>query len=89
MLVNPEPETVEPVNPAEPSLKPTRKWWVTQVTALAALATMYLTTGAWDTEESVAAVGIVAQAAIAWLVPNQVTLPATGVESKVEAKSNV
>jgi hypothetical protein len=30
----------------------------------------------------------VAQAAIAWLVPNQVTLPATGVESKVEAKSD-
>jgi hypothetical protein len=77
---------VDPVTPtpAEPSLKPTRKWWATQVTALAALATMYFTTGGWDTEESVAAVGIAAQAAIAWLTPNAATLPQTGVESKVE-----
>lgn len=63
------------VNPVvtEPSLKPTRKWWVTQVTALAALAVMYLTTGAWDTEESIAAVGIVTQAVAAWLIPNDPT----------------
>jgi hypothetical protein len=41
-------------------------------------------TRGWDTEESVAAVGIAAQAAIAWLTPNAATLPQTGVESKVE-----
>ena len=50
---------------------PTRKWFVTQVTALAALATMYVTTGGWDQEETIAAIGIASQAAIAWLVPNQ------------------
>lgn len=69
---------------AEPSLKPTRKWWVTQVTAVAALAVMYLTTGSWDVEESVAAVGIITQALGAWLMPNEPTLPATGVEAKGE-----
>ena len=52
------------------SLAPTRKWWATQVTALAALAVMYFTTGGWDTEESVAAVGVVSQALIGWLTPN-------------------
>lgn len=73
-----------PAPPQEPSLKPTRKWWVTQVTALAALATMYLTTGGWDTEESVSAVGIIVQAVAAWLTPNEATVPRTGVEAKGE-----
>lgn len=63
---------VDPVVTA-PSKAPTRKWWATQVTALAALAVMYFTTGNWDIEESVAAVGIVSQAAIGWLVPNDLT----------------
>lgn len=75
--------SVDPVV-TEPSLKPTRKWWVTQITAVTALAVMYLTTGSWDVEESVSAVGIVSQAAIAWLVPNEPTEPATGVEGKRE-----
>jgi hypothetical protein len=57
----------------EPSAAPTRKWWATQVTALAALAVMYFTTGSWNTEESVAAVGVVSQALIAYLVPNDPT----------------
>lgn len=64
--------SVDPVV-TEPSLAPTRKWWATQVTALAALAVMYFTTGGWDTEESVAAVGIVSQGLVAWLVPNDPT----------------
>jgi hypothetical protein len=77
---------VDPGTPApqEPSLKPTRKWWVTQVTALAALAVMYLTTGGWDNEESVALVGIISQAVIGWLVPNEATVPRTGVLAKGE-----
>lgn len=67
--------SVDPAVPvvSKPSAAPTRKWWVTQVTALAALAVMYLTTGSWDTEESVSLVGIVAQAAIAYLTPNDPT----------------
>lgn len=63
------------VNPvvSEPSAAPTRKWWATQVTAVAALAVMYFTTGGWDTEESVAAVGVISQALIGYLVPNDPT----------------
>jgi hypothetical protein len=65
MAVNP--------NVTEPSSAPTRKWWATQVTALAALAVMWATTGTWDTEETVGAIGLVSQAAISWLVPNDPT----------------
>jgi hypothetical protein len=49
---------------------PSRKWFVTQVTALAALATAAIQAGEWTTTLSVMAVGIAAQAAIAYLVPN-------------------
>ena len=59
--------------PGTSSSTPTKKWIVTQVTALAALATMYLTTGTWDQEESVAAVGLVAQAIIGYVVRNDPT----------------
>lgn len=67
---------------AEPSLKPTRKWWVAQGTALAALATMYISTGGWDAEESIAALGIFVQALTTWLIPNEPT--AGGVPPKGE-----
>jgi amino acid permease len=49
---------------------PSRKWFVTQVTALAALATAWLQAGEWSTTLSVMAVGIASQAAIGYLVPN-------------------
>jgi hypothetical protein len=77
---------VDPGTPApqEPSLKPTRKWWATQITALTALAIMYVTTGAWDTEETISAIGIASQAALSWLIPNEATVPRTGVEAKGE-----
>jgi hypothetical protein len=77
---------VDPGTPApqEPSLKPTRKWWATQIVALTALAVMYVTTGAWDQEETISAIGIASQAALAWLVPNEATVPRTGVEAKGE-----
>lgn len=52
------------------SWAPSRKWWATQITALTALAIMYVTTGAWDQEETIAAIGIASQAALSWLVPN-------------------
>jgi len=65
--------SVDPVTPAEPSRLPTRKWIAAQVTALAAIAVMYITTGAWDTEESVALIGWLVQAATTYLVPNEPT----------------
>jgi cobalamin synthase len=52
---------------------PSRKWMVTQVTALAALATAWLQAGEWSTTLSVMAVGIASQAVIAYLVPNTET----------------
>jgi hypothetical protein len=46
-----------------------RKWWASRVTALTGLVTMWITTGSWDTEESVMLLTIVSAAAISWLVP--------------------
>jgi len=52
------------------SWRPTRKWAATQVTALTALALMYVTTGGWDTEETISAIGIASQALLGYLIPN-------------------
>jgi hypothetical protein len=49
---------------------PSRKWFAAQVTALSALAVMWATTGSWDQEETIAAIGVVSQALLAYLVPN-------------------
>ncbi len=54
----------------EKSWRPTTKWWVAQIAGLGALATMHLTTGGWDTEESVFVVGLLVQALTTYLVPN-------------------
>lgn len=75
--------SVDPVV-TEPSLKPTRKWWATQVIALAALAVMYFSTGGWDTEESVGAVGVISQALVAWLVPNEPTSGGVPREARIK-----
>jgi hypothetical protein len=50
---------------------PSRKWFATQVTALTALALMWVTTGSWDQEETIAVIGVVSQAALAYLIPNE------------------
>ena len=55
------------------SAAPTRKWIVARITALAAVATMYITTGSWDTEESLALVGLITEALISYLTPNHDT----------------
>jgi hypothetical protein len=54
-------------------VKPSRKWFVTQITAVTALVTMLLTTGSWDLEESLGLVGLISQALIAYVVPNTAT----------------
>jgi hypothetical protein len=56
-------------------LLPTRKWWATQVTALAGLITAWLVAGAWDRPLSITAVTLGAQALVGYLVPN---LPTPG-----------
>jgi hypothetical protein len=49
---------------------PSRKWLVTQITAVGALLTMFATTGSWDVEESVALIGLVTQALASYVLPN-------------------
>jgi hypothetical protein len=67
---------VEPVAPQPVAVKskmPTKKWWVTQITALSALAIMFVTTGSWDQEETISAIGIVSQAVLSYFKENDPT----------------
>lgn len=73
-------DPVVPV-PAKPSLWPTRKWFATQVTALTGLAVMYVTTGGWNAEETIAAITIASQAALGYIYPNQDTPGGVPVET--------
>ena len=57
----------------QPSSQPTRKWIVTQITAAAALLTMWVTTGSWDVEETVGLIGLLSQAAISYATPARST----------------
>jgi hypothetical protein len=52
---------------------PSNKWWAARITALTGLAIMWVTTGSWDTEETVAAITLVSAGLISWLVPNSDT----------------
>jgi uncharacterized membrane protein YjjP (DUF1212 family) len=49
---------------------PSRKWLATQVTAVAALLTAYVTAGAWNTTLSIGVIGFVTQAIVGYLLPN-------------------
>jgi hypothetical protein len=65
---------------------PSRKWFVAQVT-LGALATMWATTGTWDQEETVAAIGLVVAAFSSWAVPNEAPAPRVAtLESRKRAR---
>jgi hypothetical protein len=50
---------------------PTRKWVAARVVSVSALLTMWVSTGSWDREESVALIGVLSAALISWLTPNQ------------------
>jgi hypothetical protein len=67
------------VTPAEPVVVavkktwvPTRKWFYAQAIALGGLATSAIQSG-WDETESVLAVGIVVQAIVTYVLPNEDT----------------
>jgi hypothetical protein len=53
-----------------PHLHPTRKWWAAQITALTALVTAWVNAGTWNKPLTVAAIGLVSQGVIAYIVPN-------------------
>ena len=52
---------------------PTRKWWAAQIVALGALVTLWVTTGHWAKDESLALIGLIVQASTTYLVPNAPT----------------
>jgi hypothetical protein len=49
---------------------PTNKWMATQVTALAALLTGWVTAGEWNKTLSTTMIGLVAQAIVSYVLPN-------------------
>ena len=58
-----------------PHLYPTRKWWATQITATTTLAIAWVNAGHWNKPLTIAAIGVVSQAAVVYLVPNAETPP--------------
>ena len=52
------------------SLQPTRKWWVTQTTALAALLVAWVNVGGWDKTVTIGLIGFASQAVTSYLTPN-------------------
>ncbi len=58
---------------SQKSVIPTRKWIATQVTAVAALLTAWVTAGEWNETLSIALIGLIAQAVIGYLLPNAET----------------
>jgi hypothetical protein len=55
----------------QPTARPTNKWLAALVSGLGTIAVMALTTGSWDTEESVALVGLLVERMVSYLVPNE------------------
>ena len=55
---------------AQKSRWPTNKWLATQVTALVALLTGWVTAGAWNKTLSITLIGLVGQAIVSYVLPN-------------------
>ena len=55
------------------SLWPTRKWWAAFITAFAAFLINWIQAGEFSREILIALIGVVSQALVAYLVPNQDT----------------
>jgi hypothetical protein len=49
---------------------PTRKWLATQTTALTALIFAWVGAGAWDRTLTIALIGLISQAILGYLIPN-------------------
>ncbi len=60
---------------------PTRKWWATQVTAVTGLLTSWIVVDEWNQQLSIAAVTLVGQALVGYLIPNTAA-PESAPESK-------
>jgi hypothetical protein len=53
------------------SRMPTRKWLVTQTTAVAAVLVAWVNVGGWDKTISIAVIGLMSQAVASYLMPNE------------------
>ncbi len=51
-------------------MTPSRKWAAARITALTAFTIAWIEAGTWNTTLAVMAVGIISEAAIAYLTPN-------------------
>ena len=62
-----------PIQPELPtkSWLPTRKWFAAIVTALSAWAVLWIQAAEFGREVQIALVGVITQAVVAYLVPNQ------------------
>ncbi|MBO0845754.1 MAG: hypothetical protein J2P22_10090 [Nocardioides sp.] len=58
--------------------RPTRKWWATQITATTTLTVAWVNAGHWNKSLTVAAIGLVSQALVVYLVPNADSSSRTG-----------
>lgn len=52
------------------SLWPTRKWWAAFITAVAAFLVNWIVAGEFGKEVLIMLIGVLAQSAVAYLVPN-------------------
>ena len=55
--------------PKKPAV-PTNKWIVTQITALGALTTAWVSADQWGKTLTIAAIGLITQAIVGYLCPN-------------------
>jgi hypothetical protein len=64
-----------PVQPAsqQKSWLPTRKWWAATITALGAIAVLWIQAGALTTSVAIALVGAIVQAGVTYALPNDNT----------------
>jgi hypothetical protein len=49
---------------------PTTKWWAATITAIGGILVTWVSTGAWSKELTAAALTLLTQRAVAYLVPN-------------------
>jgi hypothetical protein len=72
----------------ERSAIPTHKWIATQILAVSALATAWMTAVEWDRTLTISAIGVLTQAVVGYLLPNADTpggVPIRRVEQKAAA----
>jgi hypothetical protein len=71
-MTGPTPTPVQS-DPAQKSWQPTRKWIAATVTALGAIAVLWIQAGSFSMAVGIALVGAIVQALVTYLLPNENT----------------